>query len=413
MENEAWKTFEAWCRAHRDKPLPADWTTLVHFLRDGVARRQPAAELVAVVEAVGAAHRELKLDDPSANSRVRTELRELEREPAPAELTATSSRARLPALEVLREVPEEDLWLQGQRSAQTRRAYKADIAHFVAALGVRSRDDLRLVDRAAVVAWIRKMEEEEPPARPRTIRRRLSALSSLFTHLVGRGLADINPVREIRRPRVNRRRGETKSFSKKQARALLDAPELIENPQTKRELTAHVRALRDRAILAIGLQVGPRRAEIARLAVKDFHQNQGYWSLHFIRKGGEDLSVSVNPAVTHRIHEYLRAAGHAEDHEGPLFRPLRGNRKGQEERRHMDPDMVDRVLRKYAKLALGLKKGFSAHSMRATFITTALENGASLEDVQRDVGHADPSTTKLYDRRGHNPEKSASFFANY
>jgi integrase/recombinase XerD len=51
--------------------------------------------------------------------------------------------------------------------------------------------------------------------------------------------------------------------------------------------------------------------------------------------------------------------------------------------------------------------------MRATFITTALDNGASLEDVQRDVGHADPSTTKLYDRRGHNPEKSAAFFATY
>lgn len=61
----------------------------------------------------------------------------------------------------------------------------------------------------------------------------------------------------------------------------------------------------------------------------------------------------------------------------------------------------------------GLHNGFSAHSMRATFITRALENGASLEDVQRDVGHADPTTTKLYDRRGHNPEKSASFFANY
>ena len=74
--------------------------------------------------------------------------------------------------------------------------------------------------------------------------------------------------------------------------------------------------------------------------------------------------------------------------------------------------MVDRVLKKYSRRT-GLANGFSAHSMRATFITTALQNGASLEDVQRDVGHADPTTTKLYDRRGHNPEKSASFFANY
>jgi integrase/recombinase XerD len=37
-----------------------------------------------------------------------------------------------------------------------------------------------------------------------------------------------------------------------------------------------------------------------------------------------------------------------------------------------------------------------------------LDNGASLEDVQRAAGHADPSTTKLYDRQGYNPEKSAT-----
>ncbi|MBY0514375.1 MAG: tyrosine-type recombinase/integrase, partial [Gemmataceae bacterium] len=44
-------------------------------------------------------------------------------------------------------------------------------------------------------------------------------------------------------------------------------------------------------------------------------------------------------------------------------------------------------------------RGYSAHSMRATFITTTLENGAKLEDVQKAAGHRDPSTTKLYDRR--------------
>ena len=51
--------------------------------------------------------------------------------------------------------------------------------------------------------------------------------------------------------------------------------------------------------------------------------------------------------------------------------------------------------------------------MRATFITTALENGAQLEDVQKAAGHRDPSSTKLYDRRGYNPEKAASLFATY
>jgi hypothetical protein len=47
------------------------------------------------------------------------------------------------------------------------------------------------------------------------------------------------------------------------------------------------------------------------------------------------------------------------------------------------------------------------------FITTALYNGASLEDVQRATGHAEPPPPELYDRRGYHPEKSASFFANY
>src|SRR2546426_12713451 len=48
-----------------------------------------------------------------------------------------------------------------------------------------------------------------------------------------------------------------------------------------------------------------------------------------------------------------------------------------------------------------------------THPSTAYKIGARMEDVQSAAGHADPSTTKLYDRRGYNPEKSASFFANY
>jgi integrase/recombinase XerD len=51
--------------------------------------------------------------------------------------------------------------------------------------------------------------------------------------------------------------------------------------------------------------------------------------------------------------------------------------------------------------------------MRATFITTALLNGASLEEVQRAAGHAKADTTRLYDRRGYEPERSAAFYATY
>jgi len=66
-----------------------------------------------------------------------------------------------------------------------------------------------------------------------------------------------------------------------------------------------------------------------------------------------------------------------------------------------------------SEMAIGITRGYSSHSMRATFITTALESGCPLEDVQRAAGHVEPSTTKLYDRSGYDPEKSASFFATY
>jgi integrase/recombinase XerD len=138
--------------------------------------------------------------------------------------------------------------------------------------------------------------------------------------------------------------------------------------------------------------------------------NRGYDALKVMRKGGKKGSLAIRPQAAQRIRDYLELAGHGDDIEGPLFRPVKDNHKAQESCRHLAPIAIDRVLRKYAR-SIGLDRGFSAHSMRATFITTALDNGASLEDVQSAAGHADPSTTKLYDRRGYNPEKSASFFA--
>jgi len=164
--------------------------------------------------------------------------------------------------------------------------------------------------------------------------------------------------------------------------------------------------------LAVGLQEGLRRAEITRLLVSDLHQNRGLDSIWVNRKGGGVDSVAIHPQVASRIRDYLESAGHNANKEFPMFRPVRENGFSRDKDRALHPDAVNRILKKYSKRQ-GQPDGFSAHSMRATFITTALDNGANLEDVQRDVGHADPSTTKLYDRRGHNPEKSASFFASY
>src|SRR6266571_8975922 len=89
---------------------------------------------------------------------------------------------------------------------------------------------------------------EEQGSQASTVRRRLAALSSLFAHLVKFDVVEMNPVRDVEWPVVNRREGMTLAFSQKQARAVLDAP-----------CEDKVIGLRDRAILSVGLQVGFRR----------------------------------------------------------------------------------------------------------------------------------------------------------
>lgn len=322
-----------------------------------------------------------------------------------ASATALAAMTEHPAtpptvMQRLADIPEEEIWLAKQKSVRTRRAYRLDVLHFMQTLAITTAAELRQVDHRAVIAWERSMRESEHAA-PSTIRRRLSALSSLFKHLVRHGHATKNPVTEIERPAINRDEGTTLAFAKADARKLLDRPD-----------EATLAGLRDRAILSVGLQVGLRRAEIAALTVGDLHQNRGYDSLRVIRKGGRRDALAINPQTAARIRTYIECAGHGTDTDGPLFRPLRHNGKRTETRRAMDPDSIDRVVRKHAT-AIGQARGYSAHSMRATFITTALENGAQLEDVQKAAGHRDPSTTKLYDRRGYNPERAASFFATY
>src|SRR3954447_8483379 len=316
-------------------------------------------------------------------------------------LPVPADRRQLPTLDQLAAIPEEEIWLAKQKSPHTRRAYRLDVRHFMLALGISETDQLRQVDHRAVIAWER-MQREQEGAAASTVRRRLAALSSLFKHLVKHGGASRNPVVDVDRPTINREEGSTAAFSKAQARKLLDAPP-----------SDTLAGLRDRAILSVGLQVGFRRAEIAALNVGDLHQNRGFDALRVMRKGGRRDSLAINPQTAQRIRAYFELAGHGAQHDAPMFRPLRGNQKKPlDPLGRMDPDAIDRIVRKYAA-KIGLERGYSAHSMRATFITTALENGAQLEDVQKAAGHRDPSTTKLYDRRHYSPEKAASFFATY
>jgi integrase len=109
--------------------------------------------------------------------------------------------------------------------------------------------------------------------------------------------------------------------------------------------------------------------------------NHGWDSLWVTRKGDKRDSIAIHPEVAKRIRDYLNESGHGGDLNGPMFQPVRRNAAGQFGRRHMAPDAVDRILKTFAGV-VGIDRGYSAHSMRATFITTALDNGANLDDMQ-------------------------------
>ena len=300
----------------------------------------------------------------------------------------------------LASIPEESVWLAAQKSPQTRRNYKIDVAQFIGHFGIQNPGELRGIDHRQVIAWEAHLRETLQMENS-TVRRKLAALSSLFRHLKNHGLVTDNPVRDVKRPKVNRVEGTTPAFSQREARMILDAPD----PTT-------IEGKRDRAILGVGFYVGPRVSEICRLKVEDFYTDRGLASLRFRRKGGKKGGVAIHPACENRIRTYLEDSGHENESKSPLFLPVRSNQNAQGDR-PLHPSSINRLLER-AERAVGIDpRNYSPHSLRATFITTALKNGAAIEDVQHAVGHADPSVTKLYDRRVYDPEKSASFRADY
>ncbi len=298
-------------------------------------------------------------------------------------------------------IPEEAIWLKKLKSKHTRRAYLNDVRHFMRVVGITTQAELRCVTHKHVTLWDEYMREHELPSpSSATIRRRLSALSSLFKHLIRQTDVEVNPVREITRPPADNE-GQTPAFNRKEARKVLNSP--VEDT---------VAGLRDRAVLSVGFQAGLRREEIAKLRVRDLHSTRGFDALRVRGKRRKRRTIIINAQTAHRVRVYLAAAGHAEDLHGPMFRAVGNNGHSVDNRRHMSGEQIARIARKYAA-CVGRMHGYASHSMRATWVTTALENGADIKDVSKDAGHSDVSTTERYDRRGQNPEKSAAFFATY
>jgi site-specific recombinase XerD len=216
----------------------------------------------------------------------------------------------------LADVPPELEWLANITNPKTRRFYKSDVAEFLLFTGLLDPMALRAVARAHVIAWRKDMESRGLSAA--SIRRKLSALSSLFDYLCERNAVAGNPVDGVRRPMANGNEGSTPALGDAQARRLLEAP-----------AADTLKGVRDRAILATLLYHGIRREELCLLRVRDMQSRQGV--MHFRIKGKRDKIrfVPVHPMVQRLIEEYLaelarHGGGRTDvDLDGPLFRPVK------------------------------------------------------------------------------------------
>jgi site-specific recombinase XerD len=299
--------------------------------------------------------------------------------------------------QILAEVPAAVEWFANIDNPRTRRAYQGDLEDFCSFVGLSTSEEFRVVTRAHVLAWRAQLEQRGLAGA--TIRRKLAALASLFDHLLESNAVAGNPVHGVKRPRIETNEGKTPALGDHQAKALLDAPD----PET-------LKGKRDRAILAVLLYHGLRREEAAQLMMADIQERRGIKHLQIHGKGGKLRFLPLNPLAAERIYAYLEMSGHhLVDVKAPLFVPLRGRSTGT----GITANGIYAMVGSYAKVAGINVAGLGVHGLRATAATNALEHEADIAKVQAWLGHANISTTRIYDRRQLRPEDSPTFKVRY
>lgn len=318
-----------------------------------------------------------------------------------SELVVETSERLLTALEFqnLANVPPEVEWFANIENSNTRRAYKNDVHEFMRFAGIHLAEEFRMVKRSHLIAWRKQLEARVLQAA--TVRRKLSAVASLFDYLCECNAVPFNPADGVKRPNQGTNEGKSPALGDEQAKAILDAPA----PDT-------IKGLRDRAILSVLLFHGLRRAELCALSVGDLQSRRGVVQFCVQGKGGKIRFLPVHPHSSQRINEYLERAGHGDNPDNALFRPVKNSVGGLEEPLTGHGVYKD-VVRKYAR-ALGLEaSAVCVHGLRATAATNALDHEADIAKVQEWLGHASISTTRLYDRRKTKPEDSPTFKVSY
>ncbi len=147
--------------------------------------------------------------------------------------------------------------------------------------------------------------------------------------------------------------------------------------------------LRDRAVLQLLFSTGLRVSELCSLNIDDIDMERDEFSIR--GKGERVRVVFLSETAKRMIRDWLATR---EDIEEALFIQL-GKRSAADGSRRLQPRAVQRLLKKAAVLA-GITRKVTPHTIRHSFATDLLRNGADLRAVQSMLGHADISTTQVY-----------------
>lgn len=272
--------------------------------------------------------------------------------------------------------------LRGVRGASlhTVRAYAEDLAQFAAFAAGRGIDAAGSVDTPLLRAFVADLTTEKGLARA-SVARKAAALRSFFRFLARRGAVERSPAQNIVTPR--KKPSLPKAIGEDAVSALLCAP-AASTPD----------GLRDRAILETLYASGMRVGELVALNAADLTFDNATEGVARIRrgKGGKERIALLGRAAVAALTAYLhngRPAQYAAAKKpcDALFLNRFGGR--------LSDRGVRRLFDKYCA-AVSESHKVTPHTLRHSFATHLLDNGADLRIVQELLGHADLATTQIY-----------------
>lgn len=209
-----------------------------------------------------------------------------------------------------------------------------------------------------------------------TTARKLATLRSFYKFLIKKGVCTQSPLATIRTPKQEKRL--PKCLDLEQVQKLLDAPG-----------DADLLSARDKAMLEVLYSSGIRVSELVELKMEDLDLNEGV--LRVTGKGKKDRLTPIGSQAIKAIQRYFDMR-----QQDPKFSASGTTRVFLN--KHGEPLSTRSVRRKLDKYLVqaGLDPGISPHTLRHSFATHLLNNGADLRSVQELLGHQSLSTTQIY-----------------